>query len=499
VIKQSLLDDMRAKGIDIDATLEILAKLNAGTWDSQGTVDAVGVPPVDGVSIVPLSGAMGYELPEALAADRLGALGIKIPATVSRQDGKVRFGQRELVDLGEQLYGLTAWGVLNGGSATSYADRKKNAALGSAVFEAISPGFELLAPLCEGSPKGITPAYINPDGSPGESFLVLKMRAALLRSARYVQRFGRGERPPLPFFQMSSTATDAALAQAYAGYASHPWLAGLIAETGSDPTRPRSAVQTMLAAFSHSSEGHPRHIFDQAWGKPDNSLALPGGHGQSFRILAEVYRGLLADGYRYAYLGNVDNIGYYPNPGELAVMALSGAEAGFEFSYRTPVDVKGGILVTTGGGKRTVADLGQAISFAEATRLEDAGQQILFNCATGLFDLAALVPALDRIAGSLPVRISDQDKDAGRYSQAEQSTWEVVGLLDSPLGFAVEKKERFLAAKLLAETVMASGNMDTHDFPEDLKATAFTLSSGLAATLEGPCGLRLVDGCWISG
>jgi hypothetical protein len=498
MIKQHLLDDMQTKGIDIPATLEILAELNAGTCDGPETVDAIGVPAVDGRSIVPLSTQMLYKQHEKTALDRLGALGIGIPETTARQDGMLLFGHEALVDIGERLYGITAWGVLNGGSATSYADRKKNAALGPAVFDAILPGFELLAPLCEGRPKGITPAYINPDGSPGESFLVLKMRAALLRAARYVERFGRGDRPPLPFFQMSSNGTDAALLQAYETYAGHPWLAGLIKETGSDPTKPRSAVQTMLAAFSHSSEGQPRRIFDRAWGKQDSALALPGGHGQSFRILADVYRGLLSDGYRFAYLGNVDNIGYYPDPAELAVMALSGAEAGFDFSYRTPVDVKGGILVTTKAGRRTVADLGQAIPFEEAARLESSGQHILFNCATGLFDLAALVPALDRIAKSLPVRLSDQDKDAGKYSQAEQSTWEVVGLLESSLGFAVEKKERFLAAKLLAETVMGSGNMDTQAFPEDLKASARTLRSGLAMTLEGPCGLKLADGRWIS-
>jgi UTP--glucose-1-phosphate uridylyltransferase len=493
-----LLADMEAKGIDIDATLLILAGLNAGTWKNTGSVDAIGVPPVDGQSIVPLSAVMSYELPMQEAVERLGALGIGVPVTVTRQDGTLRFGHAELVDIGEHLYGMTAWGVLNGGSATSYADRKKNAALGPAVFEAIRPGFELLAPLCEGRPKGITPAYINPDGSPGESFLVLKMRAALLRAARHVERFGRSDRPPLPFFQMSSTGTDAALAEAYGGYASHPWLSRLISDTGSDPTRPRSAVQTMLAAFSHPSEGLPRRVFDCAWGKPDSALALPGGHGQSFRILAEVYRTLLTDGYRYAYLGNVDNIGYYPDPAELAVMALSGAEAAFEFSYRTPVDVKGGILVMTGDGRRTVADLGQAISFEEAARLEASGQQILFNCATGLFDLASLVPALDHIEKNLPVRISDQDKDAGKYSQAEQSTWEVIGLLESPLGFAVEKRERFLAAKLLAETVMASGTLDTKAFPEELEATAQTLSSGLSTTLSGSCGLKLADGRWSS-
>lgn len=494
MITPALRADMIRKGIDIETTLAILADLNAGLYDNVGTVTASGVPPVDGQSIVALSADMRYKPPLETARSRLAELGIDmdLPSTAN-------LSRADLTELGERLYGVTAWGVLNGGSATSYGDRKKNSALGPAVFEAIRPGFELLAPLCEGRPKGITPAYINPDGSPGESFLVLKMRAALLRATRYTRRFGRGPRPPLPFFQMTSSATDAPLQVAYQSYAGHPWLQDLIQWSGMDPTKPRTAIQPMLAAFSHSSAGRPRRIFDRAFGQPDSALPLPGGHGQSFRVLADIYRSLLADGYRFAYLGNVDNIGFFPEPAELAVMALSGAEAAFEFAYRTPVDVKGGILVLDSNGRRTVADLGQAISNAEADRLEAAGHRILFNCATGLFDLAALVPRLDEIARHLPVRVSDQDKDAGRYSQAEQTTWEVIGLMDSPLGFAVDKGERFLSAKLLAETVLASsaGNTSLQErLPAGLAAAATAMAAGLSATLSGPCGLELLDGRW---
>jgi hypothetical protein len=253
----------------------------------------------------------------------------------------------------------------------------------------------------------------------------------------------------------------------------------------------------MIAAFSHSSEGRPKRVFDRAWGKADSAIALPGGHGQGFRFMADLYCGLLADGYRYAWLGNVDNIGYCPDAAGLAVMALSGAEAAFEFAYRTPVDVKGGVLVTTSAGRRTVADIGQAIPFSRVLELEASGERVLFNCATGLFDLARLVPRLEDIARRLPVRISDQDKDAGRYSQAEQSTWEVVGLLDEPLGFAVEKGRRFIAAKLLAETVLASGaGHQGSGLPDDVAATARMMSEGLHSVLEKQCGLRLETGVW---
>jgi UTP--glucose-1-phosphate uridylyltransferase len=506
-INETLAADMTSKGIDIELTLSILEGLNSGAFNGVAAVEAAGVPPVDGRSIVPSGATMSYCSALGIARARLDALGIALPISARIDGDTVCLDKTALVDIGERLYDRTAWGVLNGGSATSYADLKKNNSLGPDVFSAIRSGFELLAPLCEGKPKGITPAYINPDGTPGESFLILKMRAALLRAVRFSELYGKPVRPALAFFQMTSAGTDAALSQAYEEYASHPWISSLIEATGTDPTKPRTAHQPLIAAFSHSSEGEPRRVFDSAYGVQNCAIALPGGHGQGFRFLAGVYRDLLASGYRYAWLGNVDNIGYMPDPAELAVMALSGAEAAFEFAYRTPVDVKGGILVTTKDGRRTVADIGQAIPFDTVTRLEAAGEKVLFNCATCIFDLERLIPRLDDIAKQLPVRISDQDKDAGRYSQAEQSTWEVVGLIEEPLGFAVAKGERFIAAKLLAETVLASSAVDAsragdkrgHSLPADVAVTAAMMSQGLRDVLSGPCGLELRDGRWVAG
>jgi hypothetical protein len=496
MISEKLRNDMLAKGIDIELSLSILEGLNSGSQAPAPALKASGVPKVDGVSVLSVYGELRYALPRELASQRLAALGLEPPAGFSIRGEQASFGREELNDIGERMYALTAWGVLNGGSATSYADRKKNSGLGPGVFEAIKAGFDALAPLCEGRPKGVTPAYINPDGSPGESFLVLKMRSALLKALRYRERFGPAARPPLQFFQMTSAGTDAPLRDAYAGYRRHPWLAPLIDSAGSDPTQPLSAVQPLIAALSPASEGSPRRIFDRAYGKMDSALALPGGHGQSFRVLAGVYRELLAKGYRYAYIGNVDNVGYSVDPVELALMALSGADAAFDFSYRTALDVKGGILVLDERGAMTVGDLGQAISNEEAEALEAGGERILFNCATGLFDLAALVARLDDIAATLPLRISEQDKDAGRYSQAEQSTWEVVGILKRPLGFAVDKSERFLAAKLLAETILGSGSVPAEKLPPELAASARSLSEGLNKALSGHCGLALRGGRW---
>ncbi len=87
-----------------------------------------------------------------------------------------------------------------------------------------------------------------------------------------------------------------------------------------------------------------------------------GGHGQNFSVLKNTYRKLLEAGKKFVYLGNVDNIGFNIDLAEIALMALTGSSAGFDFSLKTPVDVKGGILVEDESGKLNCGDIGAAVS-----------------------------------------------------------------------------------------------------------------------------------------
>ncbi|HUX38740.1 MAG TPA: UTP--glucose-1-phosphate uridylyltransferase [Rectinemataceae bacterium] len=506
-LSAALRRDMESKGIDVKLSLSILEDWNSGFYDSVKPVKAVSVPAVDGRRVVDTDGLVSLKRPAAQVRELLSTLGIPEPAGLRREDqgeGEVMiFDRLALEELGMRLLPFAAWGVLNGGSATSYADRKKNKAYGDEVFDLLEEGFDRLEPLCRDRPKGLAPAFLNPDGSPGPSFLLLKMRARLLLAGAYRARYGDPGRPFLPLFQMSSSGNNAELSSAYEAMSSEALLAEPAAALGglvaSGALSWATGIQPMISAFSHSSEGRTKTIFDRAWGRPDSALALPGGHGQSFRILAKVLRKLRASGLRWAWLGNVDNLGFVPDPIRLAILALSGEPAAFEFAYRTPLDVKGGILVETADGGRTIADIGPAISFDEVRALEAGGSSILFNCATGLFDLDWLVPRLDEIGRALPVRFSDQDKDAGRYSQAEQVTWEVASLLPSFLSFAVRKEDRFIAAKLLAETLLASGiGLGDPRIPPDLAAASRSLHRGLVARLSGEYGLELRDGLWIA-
>jgi len=255
---------------------------------------------------------------------------------------------------------------------------------------------------------------------------------------------------------MTSTYTDEKLKKAYAEYRENALLKELIQYTGFDPTDCLNSVQPLIAAFTSSKKGYPLSIFSTAWGKKNSPLPLPGGHGQNFHVLDSIYRELHDQGKYFALLGNVDNLGNTLNPEALAVTAITEADSSFEFSFKTPVDVKGGVLIEREDSRFDCFDIGPGISRDQVDAAERNGKPILFNCATGLFNLQYLVPHLKEIQQDLPIRLSDQEKDAGSYSQAEQITWEVIGLLREPLILGVEKNNRFIAAKLLAESILTS-------------------------------------------
>ncbi len=497
---------MEQLGIDVDRSQEILQELNRGAYDGVLPLEAGGIPEMDGSTIIDRRSASSLDLPDDAYRARLEEIAPEIPVDQfgTVRDHIRRLDNSDLETIGVLLYPYVSYGVLNGGSATSYADVHKNQSYNEELFELYRAPFERLSEQVHGKPKGITPAYLNPDGSPGASFLELKFRMVLRAGERYrrtAEEYGIDQpsdsastplEPGLPFVEMTSLFTDEALQRAYGQYQESDYLTQF--DDRSQALETASAVQPLLAAMTHSDEGRPKRFFLNAWGTPGEPLGLPGGHGQNFQVLAPIYRSLKDRGKRFVYMGNVDNIGFTIEPVSLAILALRGSQAGFDFAFRTPVDVKGGILVYDQNGTLTCGDIGPAISKEQVFAAEESGKEILFNCATGLFNLDYLVPNLQRVVADLPMRISDQNKDAGAYSQAEQVTWEIIGMLDDVVIFGIEKYRRFLAAKMLLENFLTSGL--SLDEAQKIQPTARRLSQGLAAVLREEYDLELRNDRW---
>lgn len=499
---------MREVGIDVERSRHILERYNSGAYDEITAVQPAGIPRIDGTQVIDRTVPVEITLPDTAYQERLRELAPEIPVerfgivhdTPPNGAPHRQLTQRDLEQIGVLLYPYLSYGVLNGGSATSFADRKKNEAFDPALFKLYRTEFEKLAPQVTGLPKGITPAWVNPDGSSGASFLELKFRMLLLSAARYRALAAELHvsppaelSPVFPFIEMTSRATEKPLRRAYHGYRNSPLLRDFpdvetVLET-------RHAVQPLLAALTHSEEGRPKDFFSHAFGKENEPLGIPGGHGQNFQVLAPIYRNLYRSGKRFIYIGNVDNLGFTVDPVSLAITALRDVPAAFDFAFRTPVDIKGGVLVYDQHGNMNCADIGAAISRDDVLAAEKKGEKILFNCATGLFDLGNLCESLDHIIEDLPMRISDQNKDAGRYSQAEQVTWEVIAMLDGPIVFGIDKYRRFLAAKMLLETLLTSGLH--RDEAEPFQPTVKQLSRGLETVLKEEYRMELRDGRWV--
>lgn len=504
--ENSLADNMRANKIDLEQTRKILDKYNAGEYDHIEPVHVSDIPDVDGQTIIDISGEVALTLPLATAKKNLNRLDCEIDIEKIGQchNDMISFDRAALTKLGIALYPLLSYGILNGGSASSYFDYKKNESFNQTLFELSRQQYERLQKIGATLPKGLVPAYINPDDTPGASFIELKMRALLIECIRYYKQTGQKLSPKYFMYQMTSVLNNDIIEKAYYEYRQSPYLSELAAATDFVPDDCLTGIQPMLAAYSHSKFGKPKTVFAEAHGKSGQTLPMPGGHGQNFYVLADVYRSLLQQGKRYVYLGNVDNLGNTIDPVALALLALQHKQAGFDFSFRTAVDIKGGILIKDQYNRLNCADIGPAISAADVLAAESSGKRILFNCATGLFDLEYLVNNLDSIINNLPVRFSDQDKDAGLYSQAEQVTWEVIGILDDFLIFGVDKYQRFLAAKLVLENLMASGvALENPEYPtderseKDLRGIAQHLNTGLRERLATVYGMKLENGHWI--
>lgn len=465
--------------IDKKQTLSVLEKYNRGGYDHIEQVSVSSFPPVDNKTIIDMTGSIRYKGKTEVFRKNLIKFGLDLDSFIYSKSDEVVLLEPELTAIGKKLMPFYSFGILNGGSATSYTDSKKNKAFNKELYSLLKKEFKKISSISAGKAKGITPAFINEDGSIGPSFIELKMRALLICGS-----------PSL--FQMTSHFNNGSIEKTYRQYEKSPYLQDLIKLRKNNICHVETGIQPLLAAFTHSKYGKKKNLFETDGGK---LLPIPGGHGQCFSTLKANFINLQKKGIRFISIGNVDNSGYTPDAVSLAVLALSGKEAGFDFSYKTPVDVKGGILVRDQRGHLNCADLGVAIDKKVVAEAEEKGKSILFNCATGLFDLDKLLEHIDDIIEGLPMRFSDQDKDIGMYSQAEQITWEVIGLLDDILIFAVDKYDRFLAAKLLMENLMTSG-IKKIIYPKELKPIAEKLSQGLEQKLISVYGLSKEQNRW---
>ena len=204
-LSPGLIRDAEKKNIDLDATISIINNYNAGKYDSVQPIEVTELPAVDGETILAPSGDITWVMEAEEAHKNLDSAGWKgdIGSIAPIQNGRITFDVSALQALGISLLPTVSYGILNGGSATSFFDSRKNHSFDPVLFDLYQDEFHSAAADYGTWPKGLTPGFYNSDGSPGPSFIELKMRNILLHQLKRGGLSG-SLRALAPLFQMTS-------------------------------------------------------------------------------------------------------------------------------------------------------------------------------------------------------------------------------------------------------------------------------------------------------
>lgn len=142
----------------------------------------------------------------------------------------------------------------------------------------------------------------------------------------------------------------------------------------------------------------------------------PPGHGDLYPSLLSsgILDDLLARGYRYAFVANVDNLGAVIEPRILAWFARERIPFLMEVADRTAADRKGGHLAERRGGGLVLREVAQTPD-EDMDAFQDTSRHRFFNTNTLWIDLRALRDVLDERDGvlGLPMIVNRKTIDPG--------------------------------------------------------------------------------------
>lgn len=180
----------------------------------------------------------------------------------------------------------------------------------------------------------------------------------------------------------------------------------------------------------------------------------PPGHGDLYTALSTSgsLERLLAEGYRYAFVSNSDNLGAVLDPALLSYMAGTGIDFMMEAADRTPADRKGGHLCRLRDGRLALRESGQCPP-DETDEFQDIHRYRYFNSNNIWFSLPALATLLERHGGFLPLdtivntkTVDPRDPQSPAVVQLETAMGAAISLFDRASAVRVPRR-RFSPVK----------------------------------------------------
>jgi len=174
-----------------------------------------------------------------------------------------------------------------------------------------------------------------------------------------------------------------------------------------------------------------------AGGVSDEGAWCPPGHGDLYPALATsgMLARLLADGYRWAFVSNADNLGATPDQTALGIlgwMAEHDLPFVMECADRTTADRKGGHLAQDLTGRLVLREVAQCPS-EDAASFQDIERHRFFNTNNLWIDLVAVQALLDERGGRLGLPLIRNTKSLDPTEASSSAVYQ----LETAMGAAI--------------------------------------------------------------
>jgi len=233
------------------------------------------------------------------------------------------------------------------------------------------------------------------------------------------------------------------------------------------------------------------------WEKDRDFEWCPPGHGDLYAVLATdgTLDRLLADGIRYVFVSNSDNLGATLDLALLTWFAQSGAPFLMEVTARTPSDRKGGHLARR-GGQFLLRESAQCPE-SDMDAFQDITRHRFFNTNNLWLRLDRLRAALAASDGSLPLplirnlkTVDPRDKNSPEVYQLETAMGAAIECFPDACAVAVPRR-RFAPVKTTADLLTLRS--DAYDIRPDGTAALVPELRGIPPHVELDANYKLVD------
>ncbi len=214
-----------------------------------------------------------------------------------------------------------------------------------------------------------------------------------------------------------------------------------------------------------------------AWPKDPDLEWCPPGHGDIYTALrgTGLIDKMIADGYRYVFVSNSDNLGAVPAPQVAGWFAASGAPFAIEAVRRTPSDKKGGHFARRRTDKRIVLRETAQTLPQDQQALADLSRHQFCSTNNLWFDLHAMKAKLDEREGILGLPLIRNQKTV---DPADPSSPQVIQI-ETAMGAAIEVfdgaalievgRDRFIPVKTTNDLLVLRS--DVYEIGQDFALT----------------------------